>query len=214
LNKSVVITALVIGLVVGIAIGYIFTSTKTQTIECEDGKSAILQNEVDSLTTELADKQQENREKELKIAQLNQEVGDLKFTLANLIKNSTREEKEIKGSIGSLCKEIKGKIEIVKHTAYQYMGKQYVQIKIRNIGDKSIVFRTEGQRGEGEYRLNLYFTIFSRDNDGRFLDESDKYYVGGTSSEGPIEPEGTYEWQIEISNSYNLASYNVQFQCN
>jgi|TARA_B100001971_G_C18217374_1_gene554789 hypothetical protein len=210
----VVITALVIGLVVGIAIGYIFTSTKTQTIECEDGKSAILQNEVDSLTTELADKQQENREKELKIAQLNQEVGDLKFTLANLIKNSTREEKEIKGSIGSLCKEIKGKIEIVKHTAYQYMGKQYVQIKIRNIGDKSIVFRTEGQRGEGEYRLNLYFTIFSRDNDGRFLDESDKYYVGGTSSEGPIEPEGTYEWQIEISNSYNLASYNVQFQCN
>ncbi|HJN62004.1 MAG TPA: hypothetical protein QGH92_00140 [Candidatus Parcubacteria bacterium] len=209
-----VITALVIGLVVGIAIGYIFTSTKTQTIECEDGKSAILQNEVDSLTTELADKQQENREKELKIAQLNQEVGDLKFTLANLIKNSTREEKEIKGSIGSLCKEIKGKIEIVKHTAYQYMGKQYVQIKIRNIGDKSIVFRTEGQRGEGEYRLNLYFTIFSRDNDGRFLDESDKYYVGGTSSEGPIEPEGTYEWQIEISNSYNLASYNVQFQCN
>lgn len=214
MNKSVVITALVIGLVVGIAIGYIFTSTKTQTIECEDGKSAILQNEVDSLTTELADKQQENREKELKIAQLNQEVGDLKFTLANLIKNSTREEKEIKGSIGSLCKEIKGKIEIVKHTAYQYMGKQYVQIKIRNIGDKSIVFRTEGQRGEGEYRLNLYFTIFSRDNDGRFLDESDKYYVGGTSSEGPIEPEGTYEWQIEISNSYNLASYNVQFQCN
>jgi hypothetical protein len=210
----VVITALVIGLVVGIAIGYIFTSTKTQTIECEDGKSAILQNEVDSLTTELADKQQENREKELKIAQLNQEVGDLKFTLANLIKNSTREEKEIKGSIGSLCKEIKGKIEIVKHTAYQYMGKQYVQIKIRNIGDKSIVFRTEGQRGEGEYRLNLYFTVFSRDNDGRFLDESDKYYVGGTSSEGPIEPEGTYEWQIEISNSYNLASYNVQFQCN